>query len=187
MNAIQGKLPGVASCPPTTESCAGPAAAPPARCETVAGDACAIETMQIASSGKTDTTAAAIVAVLGFTVDSSAPGPCRFSQGTAVALSLDAALAGPLGTTPTGGRGAALLAGEAVGEVDGDDRDQHDEHGDDVDDRQLAGPEEVVEDPDRQRLVAGAEREAGDDDLVEGEREGEQGAGRRAPSACWAG
>ena len=39
------------------------------------------------------------------------------------------------------------------------------------------GAEEVVVDPDRQRLLPGADREQGDDDLVEGEREGEQGAG----------
>ena len=44
------------------------------------------------------------------------------------------------------------------------------------------GAEEVAEDPDRQGFFAGADRERGDDDLVEGEREGEQAAGdqRRA-------
>ena len=44
------------------------------------------------------------------------------------------------------------------------------------------GREKFVEDPDRQRVVAGPDRERGDDDLVEGEREGEQRPGdeRRA-------
>ena len=51
------------------------------------------------------------------------------------------------------------------------------DHRDDVDDRQLVGAEEVAEDPDRQGFFAGADRERGDDDLVEGEGEGEQGAG----------
>ena len=84
----------------------------------------------------------------------------------------------PLALPPLAAAGpAALLAGQAVGEVDGDDRDQDHDHGDDVDDRQLVGAEEVGEDPDRQGLFAGADRERGDDDLVEGEGEGEQGAG----------
>ena len=47
-----------------------------------------------------------------------------------------------------------------------------------VDDRGLVGAGEVGEDPDREGLVAGAGGEGGDDDLVEGESEGEQGAGQ---------
>ena len=52
---------------------------------------------------------------------------------------------------------AALVLGQPVGEVDGDDRDQDHDHRHDVDDRQLVGAREVVEDPDRQGLVAGAD------------------------------
>ena len=96
--------------------------------------------------------------------------------------SLVAAVAFAPPPRPAGG--AALLAGEAVGEVDGDDRDQDHDHGDGVDDRQLVGAEEVAEDPDRQGFLAGADRERGDDDLVEGEGEGEQAAGGRAPFSC---
>src|SRR5437868_1223119 len=77
-----------------------------------------------------------------------------------------------LGSATASG-GDRLLAGEPVCDVDGNDREQDDDHGDDVGDRQLLAAEEVVEDPDRQGLLATAEGERGDDDLVEREREGE--------------
>ena len=77
---------------------------------------------------------------------------------------------------------AADAAGRVVrdlrGEVDRDHREQDHEDGDDVDDRQLVRPREVVQDPDRQRLV-GAGRERGHDHLVEAEREREQAAGEQ--------
>jgi hypothetical protein len=64
-----------------------------------------------------------------------------------------------------------------VRQVHRDDRDQHHQDRYRVDDRQLVGAEEVAEDPDGEGFFAGADREGGDDDLVEGEGEGEQGAG----------
>src|SRR5919204_5409288 len=59
-------------------------------------------------------------------------------------------------------RGAAAdagLAGQALRDHDGDDRQQDDDEGDDVDDRELLALAEVVPDEDRQRrLVPGGEQ-----------------------------
>src|SRR5665213_1917551 len=67
------------------------------------------------------------------------------------------------------------LAGKALSEGDGDDRDSEDKEHDDVDLRQLLTEADLPEDPDGQRVLrAGGER--GHDHLVEREREGEQAA-----------
>ena len=106
------------------------------------------------------------------------PRPCRALRQTSLAR---ANLGGR-------GTGTAALRGRAdqlLGEVDRDDR-QHDQHrADHVDDRRLVGPEQVLEDPDRQGLYAGAGGERGHDDLVEAQRERQQPAGeqRRAAAA----
>ena len=50
------------------------------------------------------------------------------------------------------------VAGEPVGQVDRQHRDHHQHHGGHVDDRGLVGPEQVLEDPQRQRLQARARR-----------------------------
>jgi len=68
---------------------------------------------------------------------------------------------------------------QALGEPDGDDRDQDQEDRDHVDDGGLVGAGEVGEDPEGEGLVAGSGGEGGDDDLVEGESEGEEGAGQQ--------
>src|ERR1700761_3666937 len=80
------------------------------------------------------------------------------------------------GAAAAGGE-AAVVAGEAVGEIDGDDREQDQDHRDGGDDGELFGAEEVAGDPDRQGFFARADGEGGDGDIVEGEGEGEQGAG----------
>src|SRR5439155_16616628 len=76
------------------------------------------------------------------------------------------------------GRRDARLLGQALGDVDGNRGEQDDEHGDDVHDRELIGPRQVREDPQRKRLLVAC-GEVRDDDLVEREREREQPAGEQ--------
>ena len=99
--------------------------------------------------------------------DVQSPGPARDTSGLT-----RGGLAGAAGGA---GGAAPRLARELRGEVDRDHREQDHEDGDDVDDRELVRPREVVQDPDRQRLV-GARGERGHDHLVEAEREREQRA-----------
>src|ERR1700753_1542058 len=83
------------------------------------------------------------------------------------------------GAAAAGGEGGGV-AGKAVGEVDGDDREQDQDHRDGGDDGELFGAEEVAVDPDRQGFFARADGEVGGDGLVGGEGEGGQGARARA-------
>ena len=73
--------------------------------------------------------------------------------------------------TPSPGRDPAR-------EVDRDDREQDGDDARDVDDRDLVGQAEALEDPDGQRLDA-ASHEERDDDLVERQCEGQQRAGQQ--------
>src|SRR5690348_2565165 len=68
------------------------------------------------------------------------------------------------------------VARQPLRERDGNHRQQDDDERDDVDDRQLLSLPQVVEDEDRKRFL-GACGEGCHNDLVEGEREGQQAAG----------
>src|SRR3990170_1636572 len=69
-------------------------------------------------------------------------------------------------------RALARVAREPMREQDGQRRDGDDEDGDDVRHRPLAGFRQLAEHPDGERLLlAGGERR--DDDLIEGEGEGQ--------------
>src|SRR3954464_6481514 len=77
----------------------------------------------------------------------------------------------------TGARLEAAARGsvrESLSQIDGDDEQEDQECRDHVDDRRLGRAEQVVEDPQRQRLHAGSGGERGDDDLVEAQGEGQE-------------